>query len=76
VTRRYDKYDPFILAQQVVQVYYAPYPLRHDKTDWLVVIKTKARVTIDAVSTSNIDDAYQEDEGDDVHPIDIENDEI
>jgi hypothetical protein len=47
--RRYSKYEPFILAQQAIQVYYTPYPeKRRDNTNWLVVIKTKARSTIDA----------------------------
>lgn len=35
------EYDPFIIAERVRQVYYAPYPLRRDMADWLVVIKTK-----------------------------------
>ncbi|XP_059306404.1 uncharacterized protein LOC132057825 [Lycium ferocissimum] len=40
-TRRYAAYDPFIIAHTVKQVYYVPYPLRPDKSDWWVVIKTK-----------------------------------
>ena len=46
--RRYAKYDPFIFAQQAVQVYYAPYPAGlRDKSGWWVVIKTKPRGVID-----------------------------
>nr|XP_016493822.1 PREDICTED: uncharacterized protein LOC107813119 [Nicotiana tabacum] len=41
IMREYDRYDPFIIAERVRQVYYAPYPLRRDKAVWLVVIKTK-----------------------------------
>ncbi|KAK6789192.1 hypothetical protein RDI58_012991 [Solanum bulbocastanum] len=33
-TRKYRSYDPFIIAQNAKQVYYASYPLRRDKSDW------------------------------------------
>ncbi|KAK6782357.1 hypothetical protein RDI58_020153 [Solanum bulbocastanum] len=33
-TRKYRSYDPFIIAQNAKQVYYASYPLRKDKADW------------------------------------------
>ncbi|KAL0346386.1 UNVERIFIED_CONTAM: hypothetical protein Scaly_1654600 [Sesamum calycinum] len=40
----YQKDEPFILAQQAVQVYYTDYPsMRRDKAEWMVVCKTKAR---------------------------------
>ncbi|WMV57920.1 hypothetical protein MTR67_051305, partial [Solanum verrucosum] len=50
-------YDPFIIAHNAKPVYYAPYPLRRDKVDWWVVIKTKlvGRIEIDNV----LDVAYQ-----------------
>ncbi|WMV45287.1 hypothetical protein MTR67_038672 [Solanum verrucosum] len=50
-TRKYRSYDPFIIAQNAKQVYYAPYPLRRDKADWWVVIKSKpvGRIEIDNV---------------------------
>ena len=33
--RRFNKYEPFVLAQQATQVYYYPYPnLRCDRADW------------------------------------------
>ena len=47
-TSHYHKYDPFVLAKQALQVYYAPYPsLKRDKADWSAVFKTKARFTFD-----------------------------
>jgi len=46
-TSRYYKYDPFGLAKQALQVYYAPYlSLRRDKIDWSAVFKTKPRFTL------------------------------
>ncbi|WMV08697.1 hypothetical protein MTR67_002082 [Solanum verrucosum] len=58
-TRKYKSYDPFIIAQHAKQVYYASYPLRRDKADWWVVIKSKpvGRIEIDNV----LDVAYQND---------------
>ena len=75
-TRRYNKYDPFILAQQAVQVYYAPYPASREKVNWKAVIKTKARSTIDAPSTEVDNDAYQGDEIEEITPMSIDNDEL
>ncbi|KAL0420773.1 UNVERIFIED_CONTAM: hypothetical protein Slati_3100200 [Sesamum latifolium] len=44
----YQKDEPFILAQQAVQVYFTLYPnLKSDKADWLVVAKVKARRVVD-----------------------------
>ncbi|KAG5610753.1 hypothetical protein H5410_022034 [Solanum commersonii] len=53
------RYDPFIIAQNAKQVYYAPYLLCRDKVDWWVVIKAKhvGRIEIDNV----LDVAYQND---------------
>ncbi|KAH0769452.1 hypothetical protein KY290_013433 [Solanum tuberosum] len=58
-TRKYISYDLFIIAQNAKQVYYSPYPLRRDKVDWWVVIKSKpgGRIEIDNV----LDVAYQND---------------
>ncbi|KAK6789493.1 hypothetical protein RDI58_013293 [Solanum bulbocastanum] len=58
-TRKYRSYDPFIIAQNAKQVYYASYPLRRDKADWWVVIKSKpvGRIEIDNI----LDVAYQND---------------
>ncbi|KAG5585192.1 hypothetical protein H5410_045626 [Solanum commersonii] len=51
--------DPSIIAQNAKQVYYAPYPLRGDKTDWWVVIKTKCLGRIEIGNV--LDVAYQND---------------
>ena len=58
-TSRYQKYDPFILAKQALQAYYAPYPsLKRDKADWSAVFKTKARFTFDGQNIP-YEQAYQ-----------------
>uniref|UniRef100_M1DKB8 Transposon n=1 Tax=Solanum tuberosum TaxID=4113 RepID=M1DKB8_SOLTU len=58
-TREYRSYNPFIIAQNAKQVYYAPYPLRRDKVDWWVVIKSKP---VGGIEIENIlDVAYQND---------------
>ena len=42
--RRYVPFDPFIIAQNVRQVYYVPYlTSRRDKRGWYVAIKTKPK---------------------------------
>ncbi|XP_049403003.1 uncharacterized protein LOC125866713 [Solanum stenotomum] len=58
-TRQYRFYDPFIIAQNVKQVYYVPYPLCKNKSLWRVVIKTKpvGRVEVEDA----LDVAYQND---------------
>ncbi|KAL0395441.1 UNVERIFIED_CONTAM: hypothetical protein Slati_4510300 [Sesamum latifolium] len=44
----YQKNKPFILAQQVVQVYYTEYPsMKRDKVDRMTVCKIKARRVVD-----------------------------
>ena len=59
-TMQYGKYDPFILAECAVQVYYVPYPERtRQNADWWVVMRTKARSRVDSRHTLQIDDAYQ-----------------
>nr|GEZ42574.1 hypothetical protein [Tanacetum cinerariifolium] len=46
--RRFNKYEPFILASQSSQVYYTSYPsLRRDKVDWWALSKAKPRSFID-----------------------------
>ncbi|GJZ61736.1 hypothetical protein Tco_0617873 [Tanacetum coccineum] len=58
--RRFNKYEPFILASQSSQVYYTSYPsLRRDKVDWWVVSKAKPRSFID-LPDDNM--AFQDDE--------------
>jgi hypothetical protein len=47
--RKYQKYDPFVLAHQAGQVYYATYPSTTKERDhWWATFKTKARSQIDA----------------------------
>ncbi|KAH0761270.1 hypothetical protein KY290_017343 [Solanum tuberosum] len=69
-TRNYKSYDPFIIAQNAKQVYYASYPLRRDKADWWVVIKSKpvGRIEIDNV----LDVAYQNDVASVQQQVDVE----
>ena len=61
-TRKYPKYDPFVLTCHVQQVYFTPYPsTKRDKNSWWSIFKVKARSTIDAP----VDDiAFQEDKND------------
>uniref|UniRef100_A0A1U7YJY3 Uncharacterized protein LOC104248805 n=1 Tax=Nicotiana sylvestris TaxID=4096 RepID=A0A1U7YJY3_NICSY len=59
-TKEYQSYDPFVIAQNVKQVYYASYPSTcKNKNEWWVVIKTKT------VGKVEVDDslvvAYQND---------------
>ncbi|KAJ1420656.1 hypothetical protein SESBI_14232 [Sesbania bispinosa] len=47
-SRRYSKFDPFILAKNAIEVYYVPYPEKiQEKVDWWVVIKINPRGTVD-----------------------------
>ena len=39
-TKRYCRYNPFIIAQNARQIYYLPYPGKY-KLNWKVLIKTK-----------------------------------
>jgi len=42
--KRYVLFDPFIIAHNVQQVYYVPYPTsRRDRRGWCVAITTKPR---------------------------------
>ncbi|KAK4384309.1 hypothetical protein Sango_3073600 [Sesamum angolense] len=58
----YQKNDPFILAQQAVQVYFTEYPsMKRDKADWMAICKIKPqRVVDDSKWTETI--AYQSEE--------------
>ena len=62
--RRYNAFDPFILASKVTQVYYVPYPSHHRrKHGWCVAIKTKPRGQIETDDIiPNIEVAYQDNE--------------
>ncbi|XP_061348406.1 uncharacterized protein LOC133293820 [Gastrolobium bilobum] len=75
-SRKYNRYDPFIFAQQAEQVYYTTYPGRQQ--EWIGVIKTKARNIIPVTrvkETQSIDEPYQEDAIVDVH-VHIADDDI
>ncbi|OMO60135.1 hypothetical protein COLO4_33931 [Corchorus olitorius] len=62
----YRKYNPFILAQQAIQVYYCHYPsMKKDKVDWMAVCETKSRRVIDSAFKEESDQdatAYQVDD--------------
>lgn len=58
----YGKYEPFILAQQAIQVYYADFPgAKRDRADWWAVCKTKPRGAIEEL-WSYTEPAFQSDE--------------
>ncbi|KAL0404142.1 UNVERIFIED_CONTAM: hypothetical protein Sradi_2055000 [Sesamum radiatum] len=60
--RVYQKDEPFILAQQAVQVYYTEYPsTKRDKIDWMAVCKTKARRFVDESRWTNVVYQIEED---------------
>lgn len=46
--RRFNKFEPFILAMQATQVCFVPYPsMRMQNADWLAVCKVKPRGWVD-----------------------------
>ena len=60
--KEYQKYEPFILAQQAVQVYYVDYPgAKRDRVDWWAVCKTKPHNAIEEL-WSYTTPSYQSDE--------------
>nr|GMD07948.1 uncharacterized protein LOC109179592 [Ipomoea batatas] len=51
--RRFNRYEPFVLAMQAAQVYYCTYPsLRQDMLDWWAVCKIKARSNVEVPESS------------------------
>ena len=67
--KRYVLFDPFIIANNVQQVYYVPYPASHtDKRGWCVAIKTKPRGRIDS-SDVEVEVPYQVEEMSHVNEI-------
>ncbi|KAL4570931.1 hypothetical protein LXL04_026596 [Taraxacum kok-saghyz] len=54
--------DPFILASQVEQVYYVPYPSMKDLNDWWAVIKTKPRGVYELRQCVSEEDDDEEDQ--------------
>lgn len=81
-TKRFNKYEPFILAKQAAQVCYVPYPSlnRRRNSEWLAVCKVKARpivqLPMSRETTHEVEQttAFQEDEIN-RDPISIANDE-
>ncbi|PKU84739.1 hypothetical protein MA16_Dca008149 [Dendrobium catenatum] len=70
-SRRYGKFDPFVLASQAIQVYFSKYHSgRRGKQDWLAIIKTKARGIIDQQYI--VTTAHQEDEMSSCKTVEIE----
>lgn len=60
--RRYQGYDPFVLAMQATQVYYVPYPaMNNNKADWWAVVKTKPRWSFNSNMIVSEDQPYQND---------------
>lgn len=58
--RVFNKYEPFILAVQASQVFFATYPtLKRNMNEWLVVCKIKAR---SIVEVSNLNTCLHSDE--------------
>ena len=62
IDRRYNSFDPFILASKCSQVYYVSYPSHHRaKQGWCSAIKTKPRGQIEK-EVPDIEVPYQDDE--------------
>jgi len=70
MSKRYRPFDPFILANNVRQVYYVPYPAFRsiDKSGWCVAIQTKPRGRIESNEVEE-DIPYQVDEMSHAHEI-------
>ena len=79
--RVFNKYEPFIFAEQASQVYFISYPsLRRDSTDWLAVCKIKARSVVEVAEVADMNVLpsdvmpFQEDviEQREIHHVDID----
>ena len=70
MSKRYRPFDPFILVNNVRQVYYVPYPTFRsiDKSGWCVAIQTKPRGCIESNEVEE-DIPYQVDEMSHAHEI-------
>ena len=52
VQRKYPNYDPFVLAQQVIQVYYCPFPnASRARRNWMAVCETRSRRVLQPLPT-------------------------
>lgn len=69
MSKRYNRYDPFILAQKARQVYFVPYPdMCRDLKGWCVAIITKPRGHVEVDDTED-EVPYQANETSPVAPI-------
>jgi len=70
INLRYPPFDPFILANNVKQVYYVPYPTFRNinKRGWCVAIQTKPRGRVESNEVED-DIPYQVDEMSHAHQI-------
>ncbi|XP_020870151.1 uncharacterized protein LOC110225251 [Arabidopsis lyrata subsp. lyrata] len=65
-TRKYNKYEPFVLASQADQVCYIPYPYtKKPKSIWLNVLKVNPRGNISGEYETNDDPTLLQTENDD-----------
>lgn len=72
-SRRYGAFDPFVMAHNVRQVYYVPYPSKMiTKRGWCVAIKTKPRGRIETNETDQEVGAYQMDSSNVNNVIEVE----
>ena len=69
-TRQYGTFDPFVIVQNARQVYYVPYPLRTDKSEWWATIKTKPVGKVEV--EDSIDIAFQNDTSNVEYTVDDE----
>ena len=52
--RKYPNYDPFVLAQQVIQVYYCRFPAApRSRSNWIAVCETKSRRVLQPLPTDH-----------------------
>ena len=52
--RKYPNYDPFVLAQQVIQVYYCRFPgAPRSRSNWMAVCETKSRRVLQPLPTQD-----------------------
>ena len=66
-TRRYERFDSFIITSSARQVYYVPYPGRiKDKVQWWVVVKSNTRNHVEIDRT--LEFVFQDD---DSSPVDL-----
>lgn len=79
--RRFNRYEPFVLALQASQVYYSTYPtIARSKPDWWAVCKIKPRSNVEVPKSANtnqqsaISPPFQEEELENHEPVRIDED--